>query len=131
MAKFTLIIFGAMFTMSHSLNTKIFAKTLSELNPKSENYHQFVTAIFEKKINESCWFIARNGSCVPTLATTLSTTLATTLSTTLSTRRVIREVTTTTKPINLAKIAIMAGIKLLAPLKTKLVDIPDKSHYRR
>ena len=127
MAKFTLIILCAMFTMSYSLNTKIFAKTLSELNPKSENYQQFVKAIFEKKINESCWFIAKNGSCVPDLETTLSKTVATTLSTTLSTRRVIREVTTTPKPINLAKIAIMAGIKLLAPLKTKLVEKMYKS----
>ena len=116
MANFNLIIFTAMFTMSHSLNTRIFAKTLSEMNPKSENYHQFVETIFEKKINESCWFIARNGSCVPNVVTNLSTT-----------RRVSREATTTKKPINLAKIAIMTGIKLLAPLKVKMVEKMYKS----
>ena len=52
MAKFTLIVFVAMFTVSNSLNTKIFTKTLSKLSPKSENYHQFVKAIFEEEKNQ-------------------------------------------------------------------------------
>ena len=46
MANFNLIIFSAMFTMSHSLNSRIFAKTMSDLEPQSENYHQFVETIF-------------------------------------------------------------------------------------
>ena len=53
-----------MFTLAQSLNSKIFAKTMSDLEPRSENYHKFVETIFEKKINASCWFIARNGSSI-------------------------------------------------------------------
>ena len=100
-----------MFTLAQSLNSRIFAKTMSDLEPRSENYHTFVETIFEKKINASCWFIARNGSCVPNVVSDLSTT-----------KRVTREATTTKKPINLAKLAIMTGIKLLAPLKQKMVE---------
>ena len=111
-----MIIFTAMFTLAQSLNSRIFAKTMSDLEPRSENYHKFVETIFEKKINASCWFIARNGSCVPNVVSDLSTT-----------KRVTREATTTKKPINLAKLAIMTGIKLLAPLKQKMVEKMYKS----
>ena len=109
MAKITLIILVAMFNVSQCLNTRIFTKTLADLDPETENYHQFVETVFEKKINETCWFLARNGSCVPSLETK-------------TTKRVYREASSTAKPINLAKSAILAGLKLLAPLKKKLVE---------
>ena len=106
MAKFTLIIFVAIFTVSKCLNTKIFAKTLKDLSPDTENYHQFVETVFEKRINNTCWFIARNGSCAPNLVTR-------------TTKRVHREASSTAKPINLAKNAILAGLKLLAPMQQR------------
>ena len=85
MAKITLIILVAMFNVSQCLNTRIFTKTLADLDPETENYHQFVETVFEKKINETCWFLARNGSCVPSLETK-------------TTKRVYREASSTAKP---------------------------------
>ena len=98
---------------------RIFLKSLANLVPNTEVYHQFVETVLRNKVNDTCLFVRRNGTCVQHIWSQTAQTNSTIPKTTI---RNIRAAQTTKKPMQLAKTVIMTALKLLAPKKSNLVE---------